>query len=601
MITLNAGKLSGGMRGSFWTACLLSVVLISCLFPKSFAQGRGAASNGSDVSLDPRSAEIHRVIDRSTGYFASGEANFKDGNFDKARREYDRSIDIVLESGIDVRSDARLQQHYQALVDNVFRRQMTLLSAMPSPANNAANNNVAINDNPQQPAPKTSPSTQNPTDKQTQDRGFGQQTFTPSPLDELTKIKLTEEETKNVSEAQVETAVAAAKLDFNFKPNALIQSFINYYQGRGRATMEQGLRRSGRFMAMARKIFKEEGVPQDIAWLGQVESAWSPVARSWAAAVGLWQFIPSTGARYGLNQSYYVDDRSSFEKATRASARYLKWLANRYDGNWELAMAAYNSGEGRVDGAVARSGYADFWEIYSRGLIPQETRNYVPNILATIIIAKDPEKYGFSVKPEPALTYDFVKVNNLLNLWLVADATDTPYDYLLALNPELKRGVTPPGVDHLLRVPTGKGIVLKNALDRIAPEKRASWRMLTAQAGDNFDSISRKTGVSAAAIEQVNGGAIKVGQKVIIPFNGGVRNVVFTSKGSAASSPVVASAAISGAAKIVTYKVKAGESLGDIAGRYNTSVRDIATLNRLSSSARLRPGQVIKVPVRSGR
>lgn len=597
MITLNAGKLSDGMRGSFLTAFFLSVALTPCLFISSLAQGRGAASNGNDISIDPRSAEIQRVIDRSTGYFASGEANFKDGNFDKARREYDRSIDLVLESGIDVRSDARLQQHYQALVDNVFRRQMTLLSAMPT----SSNNNVAVNDNPQQAAQQTPLQTQNQTDKQTQDRGFGQQTFAPSPLDDLAKIKLTEEETKGVSVAQVETAVASAKLDFNFKPNALIQSFINYYQGRGRATMEQGLRRSGRFMTMARKIFKEEGVPQDIAWLGQVESAWSPVARSWAAAVGLWQFIPATGARYGLSQSYYVDDRSSFEKATRASARYLKWLANRYDGNWELAMAAYNSGEGRVDGAVARSGYADFWEIYSRGLIPQETRNYVPNILATIIIAKDPEKYGFRVKPEPSLTYDYVKVNNMLDLRLVADATDTPHDYLLALNPELKRGVTPPGVEHLLRVPTGKGNALKVALDRIPPERRASWRMLTAQTNDNFDSISRKTGVSAAAIEQING-AIKPGQKVVIPVNSGVRNVVFTSKGATNSSPIVASAALgASSAKIIPYKVKAGESLGDIAGRYNISVRDIATLNRLSGSARLRAGQVIKVPVRSGR
>jgi len=598
MIKLNAGKLSGGMRGSFLTACFLSVALTPCLFLTAFAQGRGAASNGNEISIDPRSAEIQRVIDRSTGYFASGEANFKDGNFDKARREYDRALDIVLESGIDVRTDTRLQQHYQALVDSVFRRQMTLLSAAPA----AVTNNVAVADDPQQSSQQKTSSTQTQSDKQTQDRGFGQQTFAPSPLDELAKIKLTEEETKGVSEAQVETAVAAAKLDFNFKPNALIQSFINYYQGRGRATMEQGLRRSGRFMTLARKIFKEEGVPQDIAWLGQVESAWSPVARSWAAAVGLWQFIPSTGARYGLNQTYYVDDRSSFEKATRASARYLKWLANRYDGNWELAMAAYNSGEGRVDGAVARSGYADFWEIYARGLIPQETRNYVPNILATIIIAKNPEKYGFSAKPEPPLTYDYVKVNNMTDLRLVADATDTPYDYLQALNPELKRGVTPPGVEHLLRVPTGKGRVLQAALQRIPPEKRASWRMLTAQNNDDFDAISRKTGVSAAVIEQVNGGAIKPGQKVIIPVNSGVRNVVFTSsKAAGASSPIVSSTSNGGAAKIITYKVKAGESLGDIAGRYNTSVRDIATLNRLSGSARLRAGQVIKVPVRSGR
>jgi membrane-bound lytic murein transglycosylase D len=434
-------------------------------------------------------------------------------------------------------------------------------------------------------------------DKQSSDRGFGQQAYEPSPLDELTKLSLTEDETKGVTEDQVQTVVAAAKLDFQFKPNALIQSFINYYLGRGRDTMEQGLRRSGRFLEMAQKIFKEEGVPQDIAWLGQVESAWSPVARSWAAAVGLWQFIPDTGSRYGLRQDYYVDERSSFEKATRASARYLKWLADRYDGNWELAMAAYNSGEGRIDSAIARSGYADFWEIYSRGLIPQETRNYVPNILAVILIAKNPEKYGFSVKPEPSLKYDHVKVNNMVDLRLVSDATDTPYDMLLALNPELKRAVTPPGIDHMLRVPPGKGRALQTALLRIPPEKRSSWRMLTAQASDSFETISRKTGVSAVAIEQVNGGVIKPGLKVVIPTNSGVRNVVLANaKGSAAMAP-----SAGGAVKVVTYRVKRGESLGDIAGRYNVSVRDISTLNRLSASAKLRAGQVIKVPIRSRR
>ncbi|MBL8171806.1 MAG: transglycosylase SLT domain-containing protein [Acidobacteria bacterium] len=575
----------GRLRAGFFTTCLCAVALTPILNPSALAQGRGVVSNNNEIPAEIalRNSEVQRVIDRSNGYFQSGEANFKDGNFDRARREYDRALDSVLEAGIDVRSDARLQQHYQALVDHIFQRQMTLMIAAP-----ANQSEVAVS-NPQTPA-----AAQPAQDKTTGDRGFGQQTFAASPLDELAKLKLTEEETQNVSEEQVKSAVVAAKLDFHFKPNALIQSFINYYQGRGRATMEQGLRRSGRFMTMARKIFKEEGVPQDIAWLGQVESAWSPVARSWAAAVGLWQFIPGTGARYGLNQNYYVDERSSFEKATRASARYLKWLAERYDGNWELAMAAYNSGEGRIDSAIARSGYADFWEIYQRGLIPLETRNYVPNILATIIIAKNPEQYGFSAKPEAPLTYDYVKVNNMTDLRLVADATDTPYDYLLALNPELKRGVTPPGVEHLLRVPTGKGRVLHAALTKIPPEKRASWRMLTAQAGDNFETISRKTGVSAEAIEQVNGGALAAGQKVIIPANGNVRSVVFnTAKGAASVAPVAA-----GAARMITYKVRAGESLGDIAGRYNTSVRDIAALNRLSASAKLRAGQVIKVPVR---
>lgn len=540
-----------------------------------------------------RNQEAQRVIERSNTYFQSGEANFKDGNYDRARREYDRAIDIVLESGLDIRNDARLQEHYKGLVDQIYQRQMTLLSATPAAANDTQ---LALNNGgPQDPAQK--PQEKAP-EKATGERGFGQQTYTPSPLNEVTKLKLTEEETKGASAAEVETAMTAAKLDFNFKPNGLVQSFINYYTGRGRATMEQGLRRSGRFMTMARKIFKEEGVPQDIAWLGQVESAWSPVARSWAAAVGLWQFIPSTGAQYGLAQNYYVDERSSFEKATRASARYLKWLANRYDGNWELAMAAYNSGEGRIDSAIARSGYADFWEIYSRGLIPQETRNYVPNILATIIIAKNPAKYGFTVKPEPALTYDFVKVNNMTDLRLVADATDAPYDYLLALNPELKRGVTPPGFEHLIRVPAGKGRLLQTALQRIPAEKRTSWRMMTAQADDTFETLSRKTGISAAAIEQVNGGALKAGQKAIIPINGSLRNVVFSTARSGAASVAAPVAAVSGPAKMVTYKVKAGEALGDIAGRYNTSVRDIATLNRISPSVKLRAGQVLKVPVR---
>src|SRR5262249_51433127 len=168
-------------------------------------------------------------------------------------------------------------------------------------------------------------------------------------------------------------------------------------------------------------------------------------------------------------------------------------------------------------------------------------RNYVSNILAVIIISKSPEKYGFSIKPEPPLKYDYVKVNNMVDLRLVSDAIDTPYDMLLALNPELKRAVTPPSVEYLLRVPPGKGAVLKVALDRIPPDKRSSWRMLTAQANDSFETISRKTGVSAAAIQQFNGGGVKPRQKGIISINNNVRKVVFANAtGSGAISSATA-------------------------------------------------------------
>src|ERR1043166_331644 len=188
----------------------------------------------------------------------------------------------------------------------------------------------------------------------------------------VSKLVLTESEKEVSGEDLLALEQAQKNVNFSFTLNPLIQQYINYYQGpRGRATMENGLRRSGQFMRLARKIFAEEGVPLDVTWLAQVESAWKPRAVSWASASGLWQFVPSTGRRWDLRQTAYIDERNSYEQATRASAKYLKWLANRYNGNWELAMAAYNTGEGNIDRAISRAGTANFWMIYP--FIAQET------------------------------------------------------------------------------------------------------------------------------------------------------------------------------------------------------------------------------------
>ena len=564
-----------------------------CIFAvaPALAQGRVSSPGNPEIPVEvqQRNEEIQKIIDRADERFQAGEENFRKADYQQARRAYDRAVDIVLEFGIDVRSDARLQQYYQKLVEQIFQRQLALTRLAP-----VSNAQVAeagfVSQIVQSPSAEPKPT------PQTDRRGFGDQTYAASPLDELAKIKLTEEETKGVTETAAQTAASSARLDFGFKPNALVQGFINYYLGRGHATMENGLRRSGRYMTLARRIFKEEGVPQDLAWLAQVESAWSPFAKSWAAAVGLWQFMPGTGSRFGLQQDYWVDERMSYEKATRASARYLKWLANRYAGNWELAMAAYNSGEGNVDRAIARSGYADFWEIYQRGLLPNETRNYVPNILATIIIAKNPTAYGFQVKSEPALVYDTVVVNNSVDLKLVADACDLQPDYVQALNPELKRGVTPPGVLHPLRVPFKCGKQLQATLKLIPPDKRTQWRLQTAQPDDNFSTIARRTGVSEATLSAINGGQLQAGQKVIIPVGtSGLRNVAaVTPRTSPGTTP-----AASGAMKMIAYVVKDGDTLSDIAARYSVSARDLAALNRLSSTVRLRSGQVIKVQTRA--
>lgn len=565
---------------------LLSPTLVSLCLCAVFALSVFAQV---PLTSQERSTKIQLTIERSQESFQKGEEFFQTGEYALARRNYDRALELMLEAGIDMRTDARLKQHYQKLLDQINQRQATLTKQLPAPAPLSAQ---AKDEMTEAQAAQLA--------RQTQATNPGQPALSTSPLDDIAKLNLTEEERK-ATEAEARAALLAAKIDFGFKPNALVQSWINYYQGRGRSTMERGLQRSGRYMTMARRIFKEEGVPQDLAWLGQVESAWSPNARSWAAAVGLWQFIPGTAARFGLRQDYYIDERSSYEKATRASARYLKFLANRYAGNWELAMAAYNSGEGNVDRAIARSGYADFWEIYQRGLLPNETRNYVPNILATIIIAKSPQRYGFAVKPQAPLAYDTVLVNNSVDLRLAAEACDTNYDFLLELNPELKRGTTPQGFAYGLRVPPGRGKSLQAWLVRIPADKRNSWRLMTVQNEESFATIAKRTGVSESTLVAVNGGVEpKAGQKIIVPTGSNVRTVAQVGpKGSLASSASVAPTTTGGGyTKVIVYTAKANETINDIAARYGSSAKDIAALNRLSPTTPLRAGQALKVPTR---
>jgi membrane-bound lytic murein transglycosylase D len=421
----------------------------------------------------------------------------------------------------------------------------------------------------------------------TQQPGFlREQKFEPSPLDELSRLELTNEEKQVTTEDVAKLEEAKSAVDFGFNSNTLIQQYLNYYQGRGRATMETGLRRSGRYMTMARRIFREEGVPEDIAWLGQVESAWRPTAYSWAAASGLWQFIPGTGARYGLRQTAWLDERNSFEKATRASARYLKFLANRYRGNWELAIGAYNTGEGNVDRAISRAGAADFWRIYP--FIAKETRNYVPNILATILIAKNPSKYGFhNVRPDAPLAYDVVNVPSATSLQLIASATDTSVDFIRSLNPELRRDTTPRGESYNLRVPPGRGKAFVAVLKRIPGERRESAKVISVSAGEDLQSVAARTGTSVAQLQMWNSGIdLSKGGKIVVP-SGSVRNVAMVRpRGNAGSS-------------LISVRARAGETLAQLAARQGVGADEVARLNALSPDAALSANQEIKVPSKS--
>jgi membrane-bound lytic murein transglycosylase D len=562
-------------RRLFNAAALAALLLPSVSLQAQVPQQSYLRNTPSEIEReDPR---VNRIVEDAEKHFRLGELNLKDQKRQAAREEFDKAVDTVLESGMDVRSNPRLNRFYLELVERVYRYEVPqAVPGAPRAQDGATFQTVAQQDGQQPAAPV--------------EVGFVDQKFEPSPLDELRTLTLDEKES-NVSADDVAKLESEIKntLDFSFTPHPLVQGFINYYQGRGRATMETGLRRSGQYMALVRKIFREEGVPEDIAWLGQVESAWRPTARSWAAASGLWQFIPGTGSRFGLRQTAYVDERNSFEKATRASARYLKWLHDRF-GNWELAMGAYNTGEGNVDRAVSRAGVRDFWSIYP--YIAQETRNYVPNILAVILIAKNPEKYGFrNVQRMTPLAYDTVSVPSATSLQLVAALTDTSLDNIRSLNPELRRDSTPPGEPFLLRVPPKRGHQMVALLKRIPADRRTQMaRVVQAAPGENWDAVASRAGVSAASLQQWNAGVdLAKGGTLIVPSGG---RVVQTLKNYERPN----SAAAPAGTGLVSYTARGGETIAQVAARYGASVAEVAKINGVTADEPLARGRQIRVP-----
>jgi membrane-bound lytic murein transglycosylase D len=398
---------------------LVCAALIALSYPGALASQVDPVSRPSPK--DAKQGVVRRIINAAEMHYQRGEKAYTGGQYDVARREFDEAVDTILTESIDVRSDDELRIYYRELIEKVNHYQIAALEQ--------------------------------------KDGGFAEQRFEPSPLDKL--ASLSDADLEEVGAADEEDL--AARFNFDFSSALPVRQFINYFtRGRGRATMEAGLQRSVRFREMAQRIFKQEGVPTDLVWLAQVESGWNPYAYSWAAAKGMWQFIPSTGARFGLTQSYWVDERSDPEKSTLSAARYLKWLSTRYKGDWELALAAYNTGEGNVDGAIARSGSRDFWRLHRGGYIAQETRNYVPAILAVVTIAKSPKKYGFEMPRAYPYRYETRMVASQTDLRPLAKKLKVSYGTLLDLNPELQRGVTPPG-KHVIRIPAAMAVKATDA------------------------------------------------------------------------------------------------------------------------------------------
>jgi len=357
--------------------------------------------------------------------------------------------------------------------------------------------------------------------------------------------------------------------------NDYVAGYINYYSSRGRGTFERAVVRSGRYREMIERIFKEEGVPQDLIYLAQAESGFHPLALSRAGARGMWQFMASRASGYGLQRSWWIDDRQDPEKATRAAARHLKDLYHEF-GDWYLAMAAYNSGPGNVQQAVKRTGYADFWELYKRDVLPKETKNYVPIILAMTIMSKNPTQYGLdSVVRDPPDKYDSVTVDYPVDLRLVAECLDAPVERLSELNPSLLRRTTPKDQPFSLRLPDGTREKYTQAIAAIPQDKRVTWRYYRVQAGDSLATIAQKYRTTERSIAAANNldksVAMEADSKLVIPVSGSAE------LGTVAYSK-----------RATRYKVRKGDTVLSVADDFGVPPDRVRRWNRLKGNGLVR-------------
>jgi membrane-bound lytic murein transglycosylase D len=424
---------------------------------------------------------VPAIIAEAEKAYATGQADYKDGHLDAAKQDFNHAVDVLMQGPVDIKSDDRLQAEFDKITDEINKLETQAFK---------------------------------------EGDGFAEQQAEPAPIDDANEVTFPAD--ANVK-AKAEADLRTTRSDLPLMINDYVAGYINYFSTRGRGVFEGAWARSGRYKEMIQRIFKEEGIPQDLIYLAQAESGFKPLALSKARARGMWQFMASRGVGYGLRRSWWVDDRQDPEKATRAAARHLKDLYNQF-GDWYLAMAAYNSGPGNVQQAVRRTGYADFWELYKRNVLPGETKNYVPIILAMTIMSKNPEQYGLdAIEPDPPLKYDVETVSYPVDLRLVSECVDVPVEQLIDLNPSLLRRTTPKDQSFDLHLPQGTKTKYEAAIATIPVEKRVAWRYYKVQQGDTLAGIARKYRTTERAIAQANdlqGNDLLKEAKLVIPVNG---------------------------------------------------------------------------------
>jgi membrane-bound lytic murein transglycosylase D len=385
--------------------------------------------------------------------------------------------------------------------------------------------------------------------------------------------------------------------DFPIVENEKVRYFVDYYTGRAKKTFKIWLERSGRYLPMMREIFAEAGLPQDLAYLAMVESGFNDKAYSWAHAVGPWQFIESTGRRYGLKNDWWHDERRDPEKATRAAAHFLSDLYKSFDGDWYLAVPSYNAGPGKLRRAVKRYKTRDFWELSRGKYLKAETKNYLPKLLAVILIAKQPEKYGFTdIEYQEPIAYEKVALPSSTDLEVIARLSGSSYESIKKLNPELKRWCTPPTTKGFeVRLPAGTQDVFTEKYTQLPKRERANYVRHKIKSGDTLLALSHRYGVRVQDIKRLNSirntRTIQIGTNLIVPLN----------PDSNGKKPLAELKDDYKRSRLSRYTVRSGDSLWKISRKFNVTEKQLRVWNRLGWSNTIRPGQSLIVSSKAKR
>jgi membrane-bound lytic murein transglycosylase D len=521
-------------------------LLAAALTPRAWTQ---LPLDASRAQPDP----IAALIDQAEKEFQAGQANYQTGHLVAARLNFDNAFNLLLESPYKIHADERLQREFDRIVNGASTLELAALE---------------------------------------QGDGFTQQKSEPAPIDQANDEanEITFPVDPNVK-AQAEVEIRSTHSDLPLMLTDPVVSFLNYFSKNGKGVLERGLIRSGRYEPMIRRVLKEEGVPQDLIYLAQAESGFHELALSRAGARGMWQFISSRATGYGLTRNWWLDERLDPEKSTRAAARHLHDLYNQF-GDWYLAMAAYNSGPGNVQQAVRRTGYADFWELYNRNVLPRETKNYVPIIVAVAIMAKNKAQYGLDgIVPDPPAVFDTVKITYPVDLRLVAECVDVPVTNLQDLNPSLLRTTTPKDTEFALHLPVGSKDRYQTAIAAIPEDMRVWWRYHRVAPGETLASLSRTYRTASASIVEANGlssDSVEPDAKLIIPIAEG--KVVAGETGDLYSKHAV------------RYRTRRGDTVASVAQNFGVPADKVRSWNHLRGNT-LHAGRTVRIylPLVAGR